>query len=119
MTVGHPLRDRLTDRVAAGDEFCLTAMVVTETVFGFRMLRRASQNEREWAIWRPTLRFIDISETDALFAATLQVTLRRQGRQLGTIDALIAAVALRANRILLTTDKDFAPIPNLRTENWV
>jgi len=94
-------------------------MVVTETVFGFRMLRRASQNEREWAIWRPTLRFIDISETDALFAATLQVTLRRQGRQLGTIDALIAAVALRANRILLTTDKDFAPIPNLRTENWV
>ena len=38
---------------------------------------------------------------------------RRQGWQLATIDALIAAIALRYNLILLTTDQDFRAIPGL------
>lgn len=55
---------------------------------------------------------------DADQAADLQVHLRRQGRQLATVDALIAVTALRYDLTLLTTDKDFEVIPSLRCENW-
>jgi len=62
---------------------------------------------------------IGLDENDLLDAASLQVLLRRQGRQLHTVDALIATVALRYKLTLLTTDKDFQPVPALVTENWM
>lgn len=40
-------------------------------------------------------------------AATLRNLCRRKGVQAGTIDALIAALAIRFELMLLTTDKDF------------
>jgi tRNA(fMet)-specific endonuclease VapC len=52
-------------------------------------------------------------------AAALQSSLRRAGRQLATVDALLAAVALRHGLTLLTTDGDFDAVPNLRLENWL
>ena len=60
-----------------------------------------------------------VYELDAEFAAELQVALRGNGWQLATVDALIAAVALRYDLILLTTDRDFRTIPTLRREDWL
>jgi len=51
-------------------------------------------------------------------AAELQLFLRRRGRQLATVDALIAVIALRYDLTLLSTDNDFDPVPSLRRENW-
>lgn len=45
--------------------------------------------------------------------------LRKRGWQLETADALIAATVLRYDLILLTTDKDFSAIPDLKRENWL
>ena len=36
-----------------------------------------------------------------------------------TIDALIAAIALRYDLTLLTTDGDFYAVPDLKHENWL
>ena len=58
-------------------------------------------------------------ESDAESAADLQLALRRRGRQLETVDALIAAVALRNGLTLLTTDMDFQAVPGLLQENWL
>jgi predicted nucleic acid-binding protein len=58
-------------------------------------------------------------EADAESAAALQRSLRRQGQQLETVDAFIAVVALRYGLVLLTTDNDFVPVPNLSQENWL
>ena len=68
---------------------------------------------------RPSLILRPLDETDALEAAALQVALRRQGRQLATVDALIATVALRYDLTLLTIDGDFMPVPTLRVESWL
>jgi tRNA(fMet)-specific endonuclease VapC len=51
-------------------------------------------------------------------AADLRLRLQKRGWQLKLFDALIAVIALRGNYILLTTDKDFLAIPNLKQENW-
>ncbi len=35
------------------------------------------------------------------------------------VDALIAAIAIRYDLTLLTEDKDFRPITQLKRENWL
>lgn len=60
-----------------------------------------------------------LSFADAERAANLQTSLRRRGRQLETVDALIAAVALRYDLTLLTADNDFSAISQLKRENWL
>ncbi len=119
VTRGHPLRQRVRDRLAANDTFAVCVPVVTETLFGIGLLPRAWQNRAEWARLQPVLPCYIPDETDGEAAAALQLALRRQGWQLATVDALIAAVALRYDLVLLTTDRDFQAIPTLRQEDWV
>lgn len=118
VTLGHPLRQRFLLRIQAGDTFAITVPVLAETLFGIGLLPRAAQNLAEWEKLRPSLPCYIPDEADAENAAALQRSLRRQGLQLETIDALIAVAALRYDLVLLTTDKDFTPVPNLKQENW-
>jgi len=119
VTLHHPLRQRVEAAKARGDGFTLVATVVTEVVFGFLMLPRSRANQQEWERLRPGLRIYTVDAEVAWDAALLQVTLRRRGRQLATIDALTAVVALRDGLTLLTTDGDFSAVPDLRSENWL
>jgi predicted nucleic acid-binding protein/antitoxin component of MazEF toxin-antitoxin module len=73
--------------------------------------------DRMWAEFEAELKALD--RADAAQAARLQVDLRRRGWQLGTVDALIATVALRYDLTLLTTDQDFSAIDGLKQENWM
>ncbi len=77
------------------------------------------RNRLEWQAIRPSLVLLDLDEGHATDAADLQVQLRRGGRQLTIVDALISAVALRHDLVVLTTDADFSFVPLLRLENWV
>ncbi len=126
VTRGHPLRGVVRDHTAAGDTFAICVPVLTETLFGISLLPRALQNRTEWARFQPLLPCYSPDEADGaaaatlqVAAATLQVALRRRGRQLATVDALIAAIALRYDLVLLTTDRDFAPLAALAQENWL
>ena len=119
VTFNHPLRARILQQKATGDDFFVCVPVITETMFGIGLLPRATQNLSEWKRLKPLLPCYIPDEDDAEFAATLQISLRKRGWQLETVDALIATIALRHNLILLTTDKDFRGIPKLKYENWI
>src|SRR5947207_6265213 len=119
VTLGHPLRQRVLLRLQAGDTFAITVPVLTETLYGIGLLPRGTQNLAEWARLRPSLTCYLPDEADAENAAALQRSLRRQGWQLDTVDAFIAVVALRYNLVLLTSDSDFSPVPNLKLDNWL
>jgi len=119
ITLGHPLRKRVLHRLDEGDSFAICVPVLAETLFGIGMLPRAAQNLAEWERLKPLLPCYIPDETDAEFAAELQVSLRRRGWRLATVDALIAAVALRYDLTLLTADQDFQAIPRLQHENWL
>jgi len=115
----HPLRTHLQAAIKAGDVFFIILPVITETIAGFSILPRATQNWAEWQLLRPTFILLPLDEGDAVEAARLQVLLRRTGRQLMTVDALIATIALRYDLTLLTTDGDFTSVPLLRLQNWL
>ena len=118
VTLSHPLRQRVLLSLQAGDTFAITVPVVAETLYGIGLLPRATQNLAEWAKLRTSLACYIPDEADAENAAALQRSLRHQGWQLETVDAFIAVVALRYDLVLLTSDHDFAPVPNLKQENW-
>jgi predicted nucleic acid-binding protein len=119
VTLSHPFRQRVLQRLQAGDNFGISVLVIAETLFGIGLLPRAAQNLAEWARLRPSLTCYIPDESDAENAAALQRALRRLGWHLETVDAFIAVAALRYNLVLLTSDKDFAPVPGLKQENWL
>lgn len=119
VTLNHPLRAKILERAQKGDTFAVCVPVITESLFGLGILPRGIQNRAEWNRLRALLRVYIPDERNAEAAADLQIAMRRDGRQLVTVDATIAAVALRFGLILLTTDQDFQPIPDLIQENWL
>ena len=119
VTLSHPLGGRILPKLDEGHSFAICVPVLTELLFGIGTLPRAAHNLREWERLKPLLPCYVPDETDAELAAELQISLRRRGRQLETVDALISAVALRYELILLTTDNDFQAVPKLQLENWL
>lgn len=119
VTLGHPLRARILRGLDDGHTFAICVPVLAEALFGISVLPRAALNRAEWQRLRPAVPCYVPDENDAESAADLQVALRRRGRQLETIDALIAAVTLRYGLTLLTTDQDFQAVPGLPQENWL
>lgn len=119
VTPGHPLRQRFFQRLRAGDNFGISIPVITEFLFGIGLTPRVMQNRQEWERLRALFTVYVPNEKDSISAAELQIALRKRGRQLETVDALIAALALHYELILLTTDRDFQTVPNLIQENWL
>ena len=119
VTLSHPLRQRVLVALQAEHTFAITVPVLVEMLFGVGVLPRAEQNQAEWQRLRPNFKCYIPDETDAKQAVDLQIQLRRQGWQLATVDALVAAVALRHDLTLLTRDKDFAAISSLKQETWL
>jgi predicted nucleic acid-binding protein len=119
VTLDHPLRQKLTQSQQTGHTFALAVPALTELLFGLGLLPRARQNLAEWQRLQAGLTFYDLDRADAERAAALQISLRRRGWQLDTVDALIAAVALRYDLTLLTADRDFQAVPQLKQENWL
>ncbi len=118
VTLHHPLRQKVITAMAAGHHFSVTVPVVTESVLGMSLLPRAIANRQEWENLRQDMKCFELDATDGLNAADLQLDMRKSGIKLETVDALIATIALRHRLILLSSDKDFHAIPNLRYENW-
>lgn len=54
----------------------------------------------------------------AIYGA-IYLDLERRGRHLSHVDIILAALARLMNLTLLTTDRDFEALPNIRTENWL
>ncbi len=119
VTLGHPLHGQVLRQLQAGDTFTIAVPALTEFLYGISVIPRARQNLATWEILQNRFGYYDIKQSDAEKAARLQVSLRRQGWQLGTVDALIAAITLRYDLTLLTTDQDFRPIVGLKQANWL
>ena len=119
VTITHPLRYRIQKQRQRQDVFSVPAPALAEMLFGIQVLPRREKNLHEWRRISPFFNYYGIERVDAEKAARLQVELRGIGRQLATLDAFIAVIAIRFEMILLTSDHDFDPIPGLMTENWL
>ena len=118
VTAGHPIQQMVLERMVAGDDFAIPTPVLSEFLFGIGLLPRGRENQDLWTKLAGKFGYYAIDRQDAEAAAELRLRLRRIGRQLALFDALVAALALRHDLTLLTTDGDFDAVPTLHRQNW-
>ena len=102
--------------------FTFTSVTVYEIVYGLELKSASSQLKRA-VEWLNQNEEITPTSADYLTAATIKATARKRGSALELPDCLIAAVAVRLDRPLVTGNtEDFEAIQktgiNLILENW-
>ncbi len=90
----------------SGQSVFTTGLVLQELLQGFRGPRARDLIVERFA----SLPFLTPVRDDHVAAADLRNECRRNGVQVGTIDALIAQLCIRFELTLLTTDADFRKI---------
>lgn len=105
----------LRDALSGSELIVTTGVVVQEVLQGL-----VSDTSRDAVRDRMSrLARIPVELDDHLAAADAHRACRRRGIQLGTIDALLAALCLRRGLTMLTTDRDFLhAAPHLGLRVW-
>jgi predicted nucleic acid-binding protein len=93
----------LRDALAGGEIVATTGVILQELLQGVLPERARTQIIEVFA----ALEYLAPSREDHVAAAGVRNTLRSTGVQVGTIDALIAHLAIAGGHTLLTTDNDF------------
>jgi hypothetical protein len=97
---------QLAEALAGGAQVFTTGLVLQELLQGV-----AGPRNRRAIIERFTaLPFLVPDRRDHIDAADLRTRCRREGLQIGTIDALLAQLCLRHDLVMLSSDGDFAAI---------
>jgi predicted nucleic acid-binding protein len=99
----EPEVHELKDALFGADVVVTTGLVLQELLQGFSGPKAQSQIVERFA----ALPLIQPDRDDHIGAAALRNACRQAGVQIGTIDALLAQLAIRHDLTLLTTDKDF------------
>jgi tRNA(fMet)-specific endonuclease VapC len=111
---------RVVERVQAmsPQQIILPSLVVFEVSFG---LRKAMRLEALTAFQRmvQTAAVLDLDAEAADHAADIRASLESAGTPIALADLLIAATARRHGCTLVTHNtRDFARVPDLKTEDW-
>lgn len=89
--------------IEAGEELFATGLILQELLQGFSGPRARGQIIKHFSV----LPLLTPERRDHIEAAELKNHCRRNGTQIGTVDALLAQLCLRRDLTMLTADKDF------------
>jgi hypothetical protein len=101
-----PEVSELERALKAGDSIYASGLVLQELLQGFSRPKAHKQIIEHFS----ALPLLVADRQDHIQAADLRNACRRKGKQVGTIDALIAQLCVRHDLVILTTDKDFQQI---------
>jgi predicted nucleic acid-binding protein len=93
----------LRSALEGADQVFTTGLVLQELLQGFAGPKARSQLIERFA----ALAFLQPDREDHIEAAEVRNTCRRNGVQIGTIDAVLIQLCLRHDLVLLSTDNDF------------
>lgn len=83
-------------------------------------LLQGARTEKDYRLLKNSidgLSFVETGVEDWINAGSISFKLRRKGVIIPITDCLIAAVAIRQNASVMTYDRHFENIPNLKLEN--
>ncbi len=94
--------------------------VLCELEAGIQQTKRLKDYRRNLqSLTKHLLRIWPIGRDLASIYGEVYLELKAKGRALSQVDMMLAAMARQRKLILLTTDRDFAALPDVRTENWL
>lgn len=115
----HGIYERACAAIKAGHRIGIGLPVLAELWFG---VENSSSRERNAAKLRrvlPELIIWPLTDASAEEYGRIAAELKRIGRPIGTIDMLIAAIALSLGKTtVVSADNDLTAVPGLTVENW-
>ena len=96
----------------------ISSITRAEFEYGMALNPEASGKARAAAVLFEQIDVLSWTSETALIYGKLRAEMRRRGNALGSLDMLIAAQALEAGAILVTSDQAFRYVPGLRIEDW-
>jgi tRNA(fMet)-specific endonuclease VapC len=106
-------------RLRVGD-VGVSAITVCELQFGVSNSSQPERNQRALTEFLGPLEVLDFPAAAAVGYGEIRAHLQRSGKPIGSYDLLLAAHALHKSLTLVTNNlREFARVPNLRTENWL
>jgi predicted nucleic acid-binding protein len=111
-----PAVEALRSALSGGDQVFTTGLVLQELLQGFAAPKARHQLIEKLA----ALALLQPDREDHIEAAEVRNVCRRNGVQIGTIDALLIQLCLRYDLVLLSTDHDFhSAIKHIKFRLWV
>ena len=99
-------------------DVCISAVTEGELRFGVSLKPEATRLSSLVAGFLSEIQVLDWTAAEAAVYGPMRGELQKAGIGFGQLDALIAAHALSSGCTLVTADKAFSMVPNLKTVNW-
>ncbi len=93
--------------------------VLCELAVGIEQTARREANWKALRVFLKQIRMWPIDLPTAQIYGQIYQELRAKGRVLSQVDMMVAALARRMKLTVLTTDRDFEAIQDIKTENWI
>lgn len=106
-------------RTADTRDLCVSAISFAETTFGLAKKPDATNIASMTRALFAEIAVLPFNGETAELYGRLRATMPRQAKSLGALDMLIAAHALSVGATLVTSDRAFRFVPDLRTEDWL
>lgn len=121
-TVSHLLREHpvVTKRIVTVPMASLCISAITEGELLFGLAKRPVAKRLHVAV-REFLRRVDVLPWDNSTAehyGVVRADMERRGRILASLDLLIATHALSVDAVLVTNDRAFSQMADLKVEDW-
>src|SRR5260370_922839 len=111
------VRERIHQARRAGHRFVSCYPVLCELEAGIQQTAQLADNRRRLVQLLRHVRLWPLDAETTRLYGMLYLELGRVGRVLSQVDIMLAALARQHRLILLTTDRDFEALPDLRVEN--
>ena len=112
------LGQRMVEARLAGIRLGTCLPVLCEIEAGLRQVRRKVKYRQDLNQLLLQLRLWPIDLKTTRIFGDIYLELRRAGRILSQVDIMVAALSRQMKLTILTTDRDFEALPDIRTEDW-
>lgn len=119
VTPGSTVRQRITELRLAGIKVGTCVPVLCEIEAGIQQVNQADAYRFNLNRLLRQVRVWPIDNSTAVLYGVIHHDLKRRGRVLSQVDMMLAALARQMNLTLVTTDQDFAALPDVQSENWL
>ena len=109
---------RIFEARLAGIRLGTCLPVLCEIEAGMRQVRQKAKYRRDLNHLLLQLRLWPIDLKTTRLFGDIYMELRQAGRVLSQVDIMLAALARQMKLTILTTDRDFEALPDIRMEDW-
>lgn len=114
-----PLRDRLRQASRRGFRLATCWPVLCELEEGIVFTANPEQYRRTLKAVMKEMRIWPMDWGLVVEYGVVSNLTRERGRALSSTDKMLAGFALKEDVVLLTADRDFEGLPEIKTENWI